>query len=732
MAMRPRRGHGRSSRYSSYTGGPDPLAPPVDLREALEQIGQDVMEGSSPRRALSELLRRGTQNMRGADKLAAEANRRRRELLQRNNLDGTLQEIKKLLDEAVLAERKELARALDDDARFQEMRIESLPRRRPRPCRNCPIGEWRSPRREKYEQIKDLLGREMLDQRFAGMKQALENATDEDRQRVNEMLDDLNDLLDKHARGQDSQQDFDDFMNKHGEFFPENPRNVEELLDSLAKRAAAAQRFRNSLSADQRAELDALAQQAFGSPSLMNALNRLDGHLQAARPGEDWSGSSRFSGDNPMGMGEGTQALSDIAELEQLAEALSQSYAGATMDDVDLDALARQLGDEAVVDARTLTELERALVNQGFLDRGSDGQWRLSPKAMRQLGQTALRDVAQQLSSRHGERDNRRAGAAGELTGATRPWQFGDTEPWNVTRTLANAVLRQAGTGAMEEPIHITVDDVEVSETETRAQAAVALLVDTSFSMVMENRWLPMKRTALALNHLVSTRFRSDALQIIAFGRTPDGQRRRTDRIEVVYEQGTNLHHALALAGGTCAAIPTRSRSCSSSLTANPLRTWRISTGKVRVLLCFLITHRTRGRSPTPYAASTTWPGWARRSPSSGSAPIPAWPGSSTRSRAGSRAGGARSMASGAGSWATICGRAMAVPGEARSAERPYGTHTAHCGIFGDWWKHAARATEVAGRVRRGPQHADMAAEVLRGSRGARRLTHRYARSVGA
>lgn len=549
----------RFSRYSRYTGGPDPLAPPVDLREALEAIGQDVMEGTSPRRALSEMLRRGTKNMSGADKLAAEANRRRREMLQRNNLDGTLADIKKLLDEAVLAERKELARALDDDARFGELQLEALSPSPAKAVQELSEYDWRSQEaREKYDQIKDLLGREMLDQRFDGMKQALENATDEDRQRVNDMLDDLNDLLDKHAKGEDSDQDFNEFMAKHGQFFPENPKNIDELLDSLAKRSAAAQRFRNSLSEQQRAELDSLAQQAFGSPLLMNALNRLDSHLQSARPGEDWDGSQRFSGDDPLGMGEGAQALADIAELEQLAEQLSQSYSGATMDDVDLDMLARQLGEESAVDARTLAELERALMNQGFLDRGADGQWRLSPKAMRQLGQAALRDVAQQLSGRHGERDTRRAGAAGELTGATRPWQFGDTEPWNVTRTVSNAVLRtaatnavlrEAGTGEAGGAIRMTVEDVEISETETRTQAAVALLVDTSFSMVMENRWLPMKRTALALSHLVSTRFRSDALQIVAFGRyARTVTAAELTGLEGVYEQGTNLHHALALA----------------------------------------------------------------------------------------------------------------------------------------------------------------------------------------
>ncbi|MFE5643734.1 VWA domain-containing protein [Rhodococcus sp. NPDC056516] len=533
-------------RYGPYDGGPDPLAPPVDLREALAAIGDDVLSGTSPRHALRELLRRGNRDMRGLDDLAAQANRRRRELLRRNNLDGTLDEVRKLLDKAVLEERKELARALDDDARFNEMRIEELPPSTAQAVQDLADYNWRSEQaRADYEKIRDLLGREVLDQRFSGMKQALEGATDEDREQIRQMLADLNHLLDAHSRGVDTPEQFAEFMDKHGQYFPDNPRNVEELLDSLAQRAAAAQRLRNSLSQEQRDELDALAQQAFGDPSLMSELGQLDQYLQAARPGEDWEGSQQFRGDNGMGLGEGTGALQDIAELESLADQLSQQYAGAALDDIDPELLARQLGDEAAADARTLADLEKALQEQGFFDRAPDGQWRLSPKAMRQLGQTALRDVAGQLSSRTGQRDTRRAGAMGEPTGASREWEFGDTEPWDVTRTITNAVLRDPG----RMPVRLSVVDVEVAETEQRSQAAVALLVDTSFSMVMEDRWVPMKRTALALNHLVSTRFRSDELQLIAFGRhahvlSPS----ELAGLDGAWDQGTNLHHALLLA----------------------------------------------------------------------------------------------------------------------------------------------------------------------------------------
>jgi uncharacterized protein with von Willebrand factor type A (vWA) domain len=540
------------SRYRRYAGG-DPLAPPVDLAEALDHIGQDVMAGYSPERAMREFLRRGGQDQRGLDDLARKVAERRRDILRRHNLDGTMQQVRELLDKAVLSERGQLARDVtmeEDDRTFREMQLDQLPASTAAAVSELSSYDWRSSEaREAYEEIKDLLGRELLDQRFAGMKQALEGATDEDRAAVNEMLSDLNELLEKHAQGADTEQDFRDFMDKHGDFFPEQPDNIDELLDSLAQRAAAAQRMMASMTPEQRAELMELSQQAFGSPELMEQLARMDANLQALRPGEDWGGSEDFSGDQGLGLGDGTGALQDLAELDRLGDQLSQSYGGARMDDVDLDALARQLGEEAAVDARTLTELERALRDSGYLQRGSNGELRLSPRAMRQLGKALLRDVATRMSGRQGQRETRHAGAAGDLSGATRAWEFGDTEPWDVTRSITNAIVRTAGEGGPALPVRLRIDDVEVQETEARTQAAVALLVDTSFSMAMDGRWVPMKRTALALHQLISSRFRGDALQLVAFGRHAQVMDiEQLTALDARWENGTNLHRGLLLA----------------------------------------------------------------------------------------------------------------------------------------------------------------------------------------
>ena len=370
------------SRYRKYDGG-DPLAPPVDLAEALDAIGEEVMAGYSPERAMREYLRRGDRDQVGLDELSRRVAEKRRDLLRRHHLDGTLEAVRELLDRALLEERKQLARDVemdDADRAFREMQLENTSPSTAAAVTELASYDWQSREaREAYEQIKDLLGRELLDQRFAGMKDALENATDEDRAAVNEMLTDLNELLEKHQRDEDTPQDFDDFMDKHGDFFPERPQDIDELLDALAQRSAAAQRMMNSMTPEQRQELMQLSQQAFGSSALTEQLARMDANLQALRPTEDWGGAEQFEGGEGLGLGDGTGALQDLAELDQLADQLSQSYGGARLDDIDLDQLSRQLGDQTAVDARALQRLEQALRDSGYLQRGSDGQYRLSP-----------------------------------------------------------------------------------------------------------------------------------------------------------------------------------------------------------------------------------------------------------------------------------------------------------------------------------------------------------------
>ncbi len=538
-------------RFRRYDGG-DPLAAPVDLAAALDKIGEQVMAGSSPERAMREYLRRGSRDQLGLDDLARRVSERRRELLQRHNLDGTLQEVQKLLERAVLEERKQLARDVDIDdldRSFAEMRLANLPASPSAAVSELKDYDWKSRQaRDDYQRIQELLGRELLDQRFAGMKQALEGATEQDREAIGEMLNDLNELLDKRNRGEDTPEDFEKFMEKNGQYFPENPQNLDELLDTMAKRSAAAQRMFNSMTPEQQQELMQLSAQAFGSPALMQSLAQLDANLQSLRPGEDWGGSSQFNGDDPLGLGDATGVMGDLADLDQLADQLAQAYDGARMDDIDLDAISRQLGPEAAVDARTLRELEKALRDGGTLRRDSSGRLQLTPKAMRQLGKSLLKDVATRMHGRAGQRETRNAGAAGDLTGGSRPWEFGDTEAWDIPRTILNGVQRRLGSPDAGGRL-VEVDDIEVLETESRSQAAVALLVDTSFSMAMDGRWVPMKRTALALHTLIKSRFRGDHLELIAFGRHAEVMDiEQLTGLDAEWDKGTNLHHALLLA----------------------------------------------------------------------------------------------------------------------------------------------------------------------------------------
>jgi uncharacterized protein with von Willebrand factor type A (vWA) domain len=287
--------------------------------------------------------------------------------------------------------------------------------------------------------------------------------------------------------------------------------------------------------------------QALGDPDLAAQMAALSDNLRALRPDLTWDRGERMRGDQQLGYGEAAGALGELSDLDDLIDQLGQEHPGATLDDVDVETVERALGSTAAQDVRALQQLERELERQGWLVRGSEGL-ELSPKALRRLGQTALRKVFEHLKEgSRGEHDVHDAGAAGEATGASRAWEFGDEQPLDVVRTVSNAVRRSASVGSPR--VALAVEDFEVVETERRSGAAVALCVDLSFSMISEGRWGPMKQTALALAHLVATRFPQDALQIIGFGRYASPLTvEKLAGIEPDYVQGTNLQHALHLA----------------------------------------------------------------------------------------------------------------------------------------------------------------------------------------
>lgn len=535
----------RRNRYGAWDGGPDPLAPPYDVRAAVDSVGRDVLEGRSLREALRDLLRRGPQDRNGLDDLQARARRMRRDALRRGQLDGAVTRAQQLLDQALAAERDELAQRDDDESRFAQSMLDNLPRSTSRAVEELSDYQWTSDEaRQLYQQILDNLRQEVVEQRFQGMRQALSDPAAQ--QAAAEMMHDLNDLLERHSRGEDVTDRFNEFMERHGAYFPENPQSVDELVDILARRAAAGERLMRSLSPSQQEELAGLMQQALGNGPLGQEMAALSDNLRALRPDLQWNRRERMRGNQPLGYGEAASALEEIGDLDELIDQLGQEHPGATLDDIDVDEVARNLGRDAADDVRRLQELERELRKQGWVTRTPEGLT-LSPKALRRLGGSALRAVFSDLSGRRqGQHDLREAGAAGEITGASRPWEYGDAQPLDVVRTVSRAV-RRTGPGT---PVQLAVEDFEVVETERRASAAVALCVDLSVSMVLEDRWGPMKQTALALAHLIATRFPQDALQIIGFGLSaaPLSQAELAGA-EPDYEKGTNLQHALRLAG---------------------------------------------------------------------------------------------------------------------------------------------------------------------------------------
>jgi uncharacterized protein with von Willebrand factor type A (vWA) domain len=568
--------------YGPYRDGPDPLEPPYDVRGAVDALGDSVLDGSDPASALRDLLRRGMSGHRGLDDLLRQVRERQRELRDRGRLDGILEQARALLDTAIGQERAELFPDPADEARMREAELDALPADTAQAVRQLDGYEWRSPAaRDTFEKLKDMLRREVLDSQFRGMKQALQQPDPEAMRRIKDMMSALNAMLEADSQGTHTQQDFDNFMAQYGDLFPDNPSNLDELVDSLVRRMAAAQRLLSSLTDEQREELAGLMSQTLEDAGLAAEMASLASALRARRPDVDFDGwpGEQMSGQQPLGLSEATTALSELADLADIEDALRQDYPGARLDDIDEEAVRRALGRQAVDDMEALRQIERELERQGYLQR-SDGKLELTPKAVRRLGETALRRVFADLpEGGSGDHDQRDAGQAGEYTGSTRPWSFGDEQAIDTAATVRQALLRgglpaaepremapatpgpdgprgrrllpaQPDSEQARPRVRLSVSDFQVAETERRSSAAVCLLVDLSYSMALRGTWGVAKQTALALHALVRSKYPQDSMQVIGFSNYAR-ELRETDLAGLGWDmvQGTNLHHALILAG---------------------------------------------------------------------------------------------------------------------------------------------------------------------------------------
>jgi uncharacterized protein with von Willebrand factor type A (vWA) domain len=547
-------------RYSRWDGTQDPLGDDLSAGELLDAMSEDILSGGGADAALRRLIRRGMSGrISGTDALAARLREARRQEEERLDLEGPLAELADRLDDILERERTVLSFRDEDDARTREAFLDALPHDLPGRIQELRDYRFVDPEaQQKFDELMKELTDQVLGAYFRNLAQGLKDLSPDELKRMKDMLADLNAMIEARERGEHRQEDFDRFMERHGDFFPEGPRTLDELLESLARRLAAMSRLMASLPPDRRRELEELARQVLGDLDLAFETDRLASHLGSLFPGMPWDEPTLGGGDEAMPLSATLDSLERLHDFEELDRSLRGDYAGASMEDVDDDAVRRTLGDDAARDVRRLKEIERALEQAGLITR-SHGRIEVTPRGARKLGERALVRVFERLrQDREGAHEAREAGGLAEPTGATRPWRFGDSGQVAVQRTVFNALVREGPGGGS---VQILPDDLELVEAETRTETATALLLDLSFSMPLRGHFVPAKRMALALHALIEGRYPSDTLYLIGFSDFAR-QLRPEDLTASGWERvyGTNMQHAFNLAGRLLSQHPRAAR----------------------------------------------------------------------------------------------------------------------------------------------------------------------------
>jgi uncharacterized protein with von Willebrand factor type A (vWA) domain len=523
------------------------------------------MENGDLDEAMDRLLREGYETedgdrVEGLRELLERTRKRRRELEQQADPDGEMQRYRDWLNDIEETEEAELDLLLEDAQESGDERREQVTRdlvdqrkmQRDLMSDRLPerLGEYRnyefvsSEAREEYEEMMGELERDVLDTYFQQSKEFMGRPDPEELARMRDMMDALSTMIEQDRRGEPLDPSFDDFMEKFGDFFP-GAENLEDVVRMMAERAAAAEAMFNSLSAEQQGELRAMFDEMMQNMELNFSMNRLVSNLRQATPDIDWNRAHRMRGQGGSAFADATSIAEQLGELKGLEEFLGQSSAAQGLPEVDIEAVRRNLGDDAARHVQRLQRALQGLKDQGFIDRTSN-KLKLSARGVRKIGQIALRDLFKQLrdSPTLGGHPVATLAHGGDREETAKPWEPGEAVALHLPRTFRNALLR-SGPGT---PIKLHPDDFEVEEYEATRRSATIFAIDLSLSMAMRGNLVPAKKMVLALTQLISSKFPRDFVAIVGFGeRAQQLKLEDIPSLTIDYNYGTNLQHALAL-----------------------------------------------------------------------------------------------------------------------------------------------------------------------------------------
>ena len=548
--------------YSAWDGSQEfSNLDPEDLLAALED---DLLANGDLSDALERLLRNGFElpdgeRVDGLRDLLDQTRRRREELLQQGDPDGELARYRDRLSEIEEMERTgldELAAEAGDsgDQRRQEvtdqvvaerrMALDLLPDDLAGRMRSLGAYEFTSTEaREAFEALQEEIRQEIADTYFKGMSELLNNTDPEQIARTRAAMDALSQMLEQRQRGEDHDPPFEQFMEEFGDMFP-GAESLDDLLEQMARQMAAAEAMWRSLSAEQRAELQGLADAMFEDMDLRWSMDRLGANLRAAFPDLGWNDAFRFEGEGSLSMSEAADAARQLADLERMEDLLSTASSAAALNEIDIDALRRNLGDDAAAQLERLAQMVKSLEDSGLINN-KGGKMELTAHGVRRLGNKALQDLFTQLrQDRVGQHQTSFSGFGHDREETTRAYEPGDPLTLHLSKTVHNAVARTGG----GTPVKLEAEDFEVVETEAVARSATVLCIDLSMSMPMRDNFVPAKKMAMALQTLISSRFPRDYLGLVVFSEVAR-EVKPSDLPTVMWDYiyGTNLQHALAL-----------------------------------------------------------------------------------------------------------------------------------------------------------------------------------------